>query len=113
MANPLPPGSHRALSGVDPLDDNSTAVSLQAVIEALRSDAVSSSSVRPAVPVAFVVFVAIELAFVFGLLVCTKLSPVHVMQITAEATAISVAGFFGRNAAIILGRRMIAGLEKQ
>ena len=112
MANPLPPGSHRTLSGVDPLDDNSATELLQAVVEALRSDAVSSSAARPAVPVTFVVFVAIELAFVFGLLVCTKLSPVHVMQVTAEATAIGVAGFFGRNAAIIIGRRMIAGLGK-
>ena len=64
-------------------------------------------------PFAFVIFAALELAFVFGLLVCTKLEPSQVLKITGGATAISVAGFFGRNAVITIGRRLIAGSEKQ
>jgi hypothetical protein len=58
---------------------------------------------------AFVVFAAIELAFVFGLLVLTKLSPSQVLTTAAQATGISVAGFFGRNVLIVAGRLMSGG----
>lgn len=58
-------------------------------------------------PFAFVCFAAIELAFVFGLLVLTRLSPAQVLQITAGATAISTGGFLGRNAIVTIGRRLV------
>jgi len=64
-------------------------------------------------PFAFVLFATIELAFVFGLLVLTKLGPPQVLQIAGGTTAISVAGFFGRNAIVIIGRRMITGTREQ
>jgi hypothetical protein len=69
----------------------------------------SGGSQQAAAPYAFVLFAAIELAFVFGLLVLTKLSPSQVLQVTSGTTAISVAGFFGRNAIVTIGRRVITG----
>ena len=57
-------------------------------------------------PFAFVCFAAIELAFVLGL-VLTQLPPAQVLQIAGGTTAISVGGFFGRNALIIVGRRLL------
>jgi len=53
-----------------------------------------------------VCFAAIEQAFVFGLLVLTRLSPAEVLQIAGGTTVISVGGFFGRNAIVIVGRRL-------
>jgi hypothetical protein len=92
-------------SGGDPPDSIVTAEQLHAAIQTLGREALTPSGERaPATPFAFVVFVAIELAFVFGLLVCTKLAPSQVLQLAGGATAISVAGFFGRNAIVIIGR---------
>jgi len=45
--------------------------------------------------------------------VLTKLGPPQVLQIAGGTTAISVAGFFGRNAIVIIGRRMITGTREQ
>jgi hypothetical protein len=65
---------------------------------------------RPVPPsLTFVLFAGIELAFVFGLLVLTKLTPTQVLTIAAQATGISVAGFFGRNVIIVVGRLMNSG----
>jgi hypothetical protein len=118
MANPVPQGSHRGLSGVDPPDKIAAPESAQAVVHAhvhaLDCEAQATSADRyVATLFAFVIFAAIVLAFVFGLLVCTKLGPSQVLQITGGATAISVAGFFGRNAIIVIGRRLITGSGNQ
>lgn len=64
-------------------------------------------------PLAFVLFAFIELAFVFGLLVLTKLAPSEILRIAGVTTAISVAGFFGRNAIIVVGRRLVTGFGNQ
>lgn len=108
-----PPGHHRPLSGVDPPDDIAATEQVQAAIEVLGEALASSADRYVPTPFAFVIFAALELAFVFGLLVCTKLEPSQVLQITGGATAISVSGFFGRNAVITIGRRLIAGSGKQ
>ena len=113
MVNPPPTGSRRPLSGVDPPNDIATAEQAQAVIQVLGEALASSADRYVLTPFAFVIFAALELGFVFGLLVCTKLEPSQVLQITGGATAISVTGFFGRNAIIVMGRRLIAGSGKQ
>jgi hypothetical protein len=59
----------------------------------------------------FVLLVGLELAFVFGLLVLTKLSPPEVLKVAGTTTAISVAGFFGRSAVIVVWHR-ITGVSK-
>jgi hypothetical protein len=111
MAHPPPQGSQRALSGLSSPDDPAATELARTAAGALADGTpVSAPGDRYArAPFAFVLFAAIELAFVFGLLVLTKLQPSQVLQITSGATAISVAGFFGRNAIVIIGRRMIMG----
>jgi hypothetical protein len=64
-------------------------------------------------PLAFVLFALIEFAFVFGLLILTKREPSQVLQIAGGTTTISVIGYFGRNAVVIIGRRVINGSGKQ
>lgn len=59
-------------------------------------------------PVAFVVFAVVVFAFVFGLLVLTRLHPAQVLQIAGSTGAICVGAFFGRNALVVIGRRLIA-----
>jgi hypothetical protein len=113
MASPPPAGSRRPLSGVDPPDDIAAADQAQAVVQIISEALASSADRNVPTPFAFVIFAALELGFVFGLLVCTKLEPSQVLQITGGATAISVAGFFGRSAIIVTGRRLIAGSEKR
>ena len=115
MANAVPPGPHRGLAGVGPPEETPETESAQALIESLSYMALgpSGGSPRSGPPAGFVVHAAMVLAFVFGLLVYTKLTPSQVLQITSGATAISVAGFYGRNAFIVIGRRMINGPGKQ
>jgi len=117
MSHSLPPGPHRtgaaALSGLSTDDSPAIAADLSRAAAQVPGQ---ESLARPAAagryvanPFAFVLFTTIELAFVFGLLVFTKLGPSQVLQIAGQATAISVAGFFGRNAIVLIGRRMITG----
>ena len=112
MVNSVPQGPQRGLSGVGPPDEVAVE-SVMAIQAAGREALPSSSGDRHSTTLfAFVGFAALVYAFVFGLLVCTKLEPSQVLQITGGATAISVAGFFGRNAVIVIGRRLIAGPGK-
>lgn len=104
MANPLQPGERGQPSGVDPHHGVAKG-QFQAAPQAFGRETTTSSGERAvATPFAFVLFVAIELAFVFGLLVCTKLEPSQALQLAGGATGISVAAFFGRNAIVIIGR---------
>jgi hypothetical protein len=105
MANPLQPGERGQPSGADPHHGVAKGEQFQATIQASGRETAASSGERTvATPFAFVLFVAIELAFVFGLLVCTKLEPSQALQLAGGATGISVAAFFGRNAIVIIGR---------
>jgi hypothetical protein len=105
MANPLSSGEQRQPSNVDPPGNVTTSEQFQAAIQASSREAPTPPGDWTVnTPFAFVVFVAIELAFVFGLLVCTRLEPSQVLQLAGGVTGISVAGFFGRNAVVIIGR---------
>lgn len=105
MANPLQPGGRGQPSGVNPQHGVTKDEQFQAAAQAFGHETMTSSRERTvATPFAFVLFVAIELAFVFGLLVCTKLEPLQALQLAGGATGISVAAFFGRNAIVIIGR---------
>jgi hypothetical protein len=109
MAFSPPSGPQRSpLSGVGPLE--------AAVPDERGEAAARGREGLPPLPgdrlpasLAFVLFAAIELAFVFGLLVLTKLAPAQVLTIAAQATGISVAGFFGRNVIVVVGRLMSSG----
>lgn len=104
MVSPTSPAPHRAsLSGLNSQDSNDSA-SCPAVCPP-EEQSPASDRYAPA-PLAFVLFAGIELAFVFGLLVLTKLDPSQVLKIAGETTAISVAGFFGRNAMVVIWRRI-------
>jgi len=108
MAYPLSPGGRRPPPSLDATDDVAPAEFLETSQDLSRvAGPASPRSRAPANPFAFVCFAAIELAFVFGLLVLTRLSPAQVLQIAAGATAISTAGFFGRNAIVTIGHRLI------
>jgi hypothetical protein len=115
MVNSASQGPHRGLSGVDPPGETTMAEEVLAAVQAQGTERLRPSSAdrHPGIFFAFVSFAAIVYAFVFGLLVCTRLEPSQVLQITGGATAIIVAGFFGRNAMIVIGRRMITGPGKQ
>ena len=105
MADRPPEEVPRQPFGVGLPEDGAIAGQLQNALQVFSREVRAPSSERNAnTPFAFVIFAAIELAFVFGLLVCTKLNPAQVLQLAGGATAISVAGFFGRNAVVIIDR---------
>jgi hypothetical protein len=115
MAHPLPPGPHRALAGASPADCPALTDPGEAVAQVLGHEALAPAAGGryAASPFAFVLYAAIHLAFVFGLLVLTRRQPAQVLQIDGVAASIHVAGFFGRNAIVIIGRRMISGPGNQ
>lgn len=110
MVHPLPSEARRPPSGLLAPDASSSAEPLD-VIQVLDNVAATVPPVGrfPPNQFAFVCFAAVELAFVFGLLVLTRLRPGEILQIAAGTTAISVGGFFGRNAIIVIGRRLLTG----
>jgi hypothetical protein len=57
---------------------------------------------------AFVLLVAVELSFVFGLLVVKKCTTGEAIWITAATTAIAAAAFYARGAIVTIGRRLIS-----
>jgi hypothetical protein len=62
-------------------------------------------------PFAFVAALAVELSFVLGLVVLARLSPGHAVDAAASTTAVTVAGFYSRNAIVTIGRRLIGASE--
>jgi len=114
MAHPLPPGPHRALAGRSSNSPASTEAAdpvAELLSAGITASAVDGGEAPP--PTGFVAFTAVILAFVAILVIYTKskLEISQVLQITAGATAISVAGYFGRNAIVIIGRRLITGRQ--
>jgi hypothetical protein len=120
MTSSLLPAAQRALSGVIPPDGTTAADPVEAAAQLLAQEvagqevlALAAGGRFAASPHAFVAFAGIVFAFVFGLLAITRLHPAQVLQIAGGTTGISVAGFFGRNAVVIIGRRLITGPGKQ
>jgi hypothetical protein len=118
MVPALPQVARMVLPGEVPPDD--VTVAGEAVVQALTQELASqeiltarSSDRFAASPVAFVIFAAVVFSFVFGLLVLTKLHPAQVLQIAGGTGVICVGAFFGRNALVAIGRRLITGPGKQ
>ena len=111
MAHPLSPGPHRSPSGLARPDEAIPAEHPETGRLPDRTATQESAGLTGgrfyANPFAFVCFAIAELAFVFGLLVLTRLSPEQILQVAGGTTAISVGGFFGRNAVVIVGRRLM------
>lgn len=115
MTHSLPPGQPRALSSLTSADDVQAGDPVGAALEGATAgrEALAAGGRIAPTTFAFVLFAMVELAFVFGLLVLTKLPPAQVVKITAETTGIAVGGFFGRSAVVFIGRRLISGPGKQ
>jgi hypothetical protein len=109
MAHPLPSEPYRSPPSLVTPDGAAPAEILEFLQVLARAAGTTppGGSTPPGSRFAFVCFAAVELAFVFGLLVLTRLSPAEVLQIAGGTTAISVGGFFGRNAIVIIGHRLL------
>jgi hypothetical protein len=64
-------------------------------------------------PFALVAALAVELSFVLSVMVFARLSPGHAVDVAGSTTAISVAGFYSRNAIVTIGRRLIGTAEHE
>jgi hypothetical protein len=112
MSQPLP-RSHPMAAATD-LSSADAVARAADYTGAPTPDSEGSRPQRPAAqpptnPFAFVLFVAVELAFVLGALALTKLSITQVMEIASWTTGLSVTAFFGRNAVVTIGRVIRAG----
>jgi hypothetical protein len=114
MAHPLASEARRPPSVLVAPDGTASAESLKIAQDLVHAGGTTPPGGRFSTsPFVSARLVAIELAFAFGFLLLTRLSSAEVLQIVGGTTAISVGGFFGRDAIVIIGRRLLTGPGNQ
>jgi hypothetical protein len=120
LSHPKPPAfsgqhglAHDEMLAIDPahLSDYRHGMPVPHPVEAGSGHPPPASSTCTASSFALAAVLAVELAFVLGVIVLAKLSPAHAVDAAASTTAVAVAGFYSRNAVVTIGRRLIGSAE--